>query len=44
MKLVMLIRICLKETYRKVRVAKYLSDAFRVLTVLKHGDALTPPP
>jgi sorting nexin-29 len=42
MKLVRLIKMCLNETYSKVRIRKYLSDNFPVQNGLKQGDALSP--
>jgi hypothetical protein len=42
LKLVRLIKICLNETYSKVRIGKYLSDAFPVQNGLKQGDTLSP--
>jgi hypothetical protein len=39
---VRLIKICLNETYSKVRIGKYLSDNFPVQSSLKQGDALSP--
>jgi hypothetical protein len=36
------IKICLTETYSKVRTRKNLSDNFRIQNDLKQGDALTP--
>jgi hypothetical protein len=42
MKLVRLIKMCLNETYRKVRIGKHLSDNFPIQHGLKQGDALTP--
>ena len=36
------IKICLKETYSTVQVAKHLSDMFPVKRVLKQGNALSP--
>jgi hypothetical protein len=42
MKLVRLIKICLNETYSRVRVDKQLSDLFPVRNGLKQGDALSP--
>ena len=42
MKLVRLIRMCLTETYSRVRVGKNLSDMFPIRNGLKQGDALTP--
>jgi sorting nexin-29 len=41
-KLVRLIKMCLNETYSKVRVGKLLSDKFRAQNGLKQGDALSP--
>jgi hypothetical protein len=38
----MLIRICLNETYSKVRVGKLLSEKFPIQNGLKQGDALSP--
>jgi hypothetical protein len=38
-KLVRLIKMCLNETYSKVRVDKYLSDKFPIQNGLKHGDS-----
>jgi hypothetical protein len=42
MKLVRLIKMCLNETYSKVRIGKHLSDGFPVQNGLKQGDALSP--
>jgi hypothetical protein len=42
MKLVRLIKMCLKETYSKVRTGKHLSDSFPVQNDLKQGDDLSP--
>jgi hypothetical protein len=42
MKLVRLIKICLNETYSKVRIGKHLSDSFPFQNGLKQGDALSP--
>jgi hypothetical protein len=42
MKLVRPIKICLNETYSKVRIGKYLSDSFPIQNGLKYGDALSP--
>jgi len=42
MKLVRLIKMCLAETYSRVRVGKNLSDMFPVRNGLKQGDALSP--
>jgi hypothetical protein len=41
-KLVRLIKMCLNETYSKVRVGKLLSDKFPVQNGLKQRDALSP--
>jgi hypothetical protein len=41
MKLVRLIKMCLNETYSKVRIGKYLSDRITIQNGLK-GDALSP--
>jgi hypothetical protein len=40
MKQVMLIKMCLNETYSKVRIGKHLSDSFLIRNGLKEGDAL----
>jgi hypothetical protein len=42
MKQVRLAKICLKETYSKVRIGKHLSDSFPIQNCLKQGDALLP--
>jgi hypothetical protein len=42
MKLVRIIKICLNETYSKVRVSKLFSDKFPIQNWLKQGDALSP--
>jgi sorting nexin-29 len=42
MKLVRLIKICLNETYSKVRICKHLSDSFPIQNGLKLGDVLLP--
>jgi len=42
MKLVRLIKMCLNETYSRVRVENYLSDMFLLKNCLKKGDALSP--
>ena len=42
MKLVRLIKLCLAETYSKVRVDKNLSDMFPIRKGLKQGDGLSP--
>jgi len=41
-KLARLIKMCLTETYSRVRVGKNLSDMFPIRNVLKQGDALSP--
>jgi hypothetical protein len=43
MKQVKLIKMCLNETYGKVRIGKDLSDGFSIQNGLKQGDALSPP-
>jgi hypothetical protein len=42
MKLIRLIKMCLNETYSKVRIGKHLSDGFPVQNGLKQGHALSP--
>jgi hypothetical protein len=42
MRVVRLIKVCLNETYRKVRTGKHLSDNFPIQNDLKQGDALSP--
>jgi hypothetical protein len=42
MKLVRLIKMCLNETYSKVRTDMHLSDSFPIQNGLKQGDALSP--
>jgi hypothetical protein len=42
MKLVRLIKMCLNETYSKVRKGKHLSDSFPAQNCLKQGDAVSP--
>jgi hypothetical protein len=41
-KLVRLIKMCLTETYDKVRISKHLSDSFVIRNGLKPDDALSP--
>jgi sorting nexin-29 len=41
-KLVRLIKMCLNETYSKVREGELLSDKFPIQNGLKQGDALSP--
>jgi hypothetical protein len=42
MKPVRQIKMCLNETYSKVRISKHLSDKFPIRNGLKQGDALSP--
>jgi sorting nexin-29 len=42
MELVRLVKMCLNETYSRVRVGKHLSDTFPIKNGLKQGDALSP--
>jgi hypothetical protein len=42
MKLVMLIKMCLNQSYNKVHVGKHLSNMFPELNGLKQGNALLP--
>jgi hypothetical protein len=42
LKIVRLIKICLNETYSRVRVGKHLPDRFTIKNGLKQGDALSP--
>ncbi|KAJ4452129.1 hypothetical protein ANN_03647 [Periplaneta americana] len=41
-KLVRLIKMCLSETYSRVSIGQFLSDAFPIHCGLKQGDALSP--
>ena len=41
-KMVRLIKMCLTETYSRVRVGKNLSEMFPIRNGLKQGDALSP--
>ncbi|KAJ4448736.1 hypothetical protein ANN_00127 [Periplaneta americana] len=41
-KLVRLIKMCLSETYSRVRIGQFLSDAFSIHCGLKQEDALSP--
>ncbi|KAJ4442283.1 hypothetical protein ANN_12151 [Periplaneta americana] len=41
-KLVRLIKMCLSETYSRVRIGQFLSDAFPIYCGLKQEDALSP--
>jgi hypothetical protein len=42
MKLVRLIKMCLNETYIKVRIGKHLSDSFPIQNGVKQEDVLSP--
>jgi hypothetical protein len=42
MKLARLIKMCLNETYSKVRIGKHLSVSFPIQNGLKQGVALSP--
>ena len=42
MKLVRLIKMCLTETYSRIRLGKNLSEMFPTRNGLKQGDALSP--
>jgi hypothetical protein len=42
MKLVILIKMCLNETYRKVYIGKHLSGMFPIQNGLKQGHAFSP--
>jgi hypothetical protein len=42
MTLVRLIKMCLNETYSKVRIGRHLSDSVPIQNGLKQGDALSP--
>jgi hypothetical protein len=37
-----MIKMCLNETYSKVRIGKHLSDSFLIQNGMKQGDALSP--
>ncbi|KAJ4450520.1 hypothetical protein ANN_01947 [Periplaneta americana] len=41
-KLIRLIKMCLSETYSRVRIGQFLSDVFPIHCGLKKGDALSP--
>jgi hypothetical protein len=41
MEQVRLIKMCLNETYNKVRLSKHLSDNFPIQNSLKRGDVLS---
>ena len=42
MKMVGLIKMCLRETFSRVRVGKHLSDMFPIKNCLKKGHVLSP--
>jgi hypothetical protein len=42
MKPVRPIKMCLNETYSKVRIGKYLSDSFPIQNGIKQGGFLSP--
>jgi hypothetical protein len=42
MKLVRLIKLCLKEAYSRVCIGKYLPDNFPIQNGLKQGELLSP--
>jgi hypothetical protein len=42
MKVAMFIKMCLNETYSKVRIGKHLSDSFPIQDGLKQGVPLMP--
>jgi hypothetical protein len=42
MNLVKIIKMCLNETYSKVRTGKYCNDNFPIQNGLKKGDTLSP--
>ncbi|KAJ4432049.1 hypothetical protein ANN_20663 [Periplaneta americana] len=42
MKLIRLIKMCLSETYSRVHIGQFLSEAFPIHCGLKQGDALSP--
>jgi hypothetical protein len=42
MKLVMLTKTCMNETYSNVRIGKHLSDNFPIQNGLRQGDASSP--
>jgi len=41
-KLVRLIKMCLKETYSRVRIGKHLCDLFHIMNGLKQKGVLSP--
>jgi len=41
-KLIRIIKMCLNETYSRVRAGKHLSDMFPIMNGLKQGDSLLP--
>jgi hypothetical protein len=42
MQLVRHIKMCLNETYNKIRIGKHFSDSFPIQNSLRKGDALSP--
>jgi hypothetical protein len=42
MKLDTLIKMCLNETYIKIRISNHSSDAIHIYNSMKQGDALSP--
>ena len=42
MKLVRLLKMCVTETYSRVRAGKYLCEMFLIRNGLKQGDVLSP--
>jgi len=42
MKLIRLLKMCLHETYNRIRIDKHLSEKFSIRNGLKQGDALAP--
>jgi len=42
MKQIRPIKLCLTETYSRIRVSKHLRDMFPIRNGLKQGDALSP--
>ena len=42
MKLVVLLQMCVKETYSRVQVGNYLPDMFLIRNGLKQGDPISP--
>ena len=42
MQLLRLVKMCMNETYSRVRVGKHLSDIFFIKKGLKNGEAFSP--